>query len=135
MATIADISLNDGATTPVVHTFKVKSNDGGVSRFEDRSTGIPVGYSVLAITTEDTTNVRKVNIDVRIPTLEAVSGANASGFTPAAKVAYTTRVKAEFFLPQRGTNAERKNILAYLANCLANTTVKSIVTDGEEFTG
>lgn len=135
MATIADIILNDGAATPVAHTFKVKMNDAGVSRFEDRSAGIPVGYGILIVQTEETTNVRKVTLELRCPTLEAVAGANSAGFTPAAQVAYTTRVKAEFFLPQRGTTAERKNILAFLSNGLSNTTIESIITDGEEFTG
>lgn len=135
MANLADIILNDGAATPVAHTFKVKMNDGGVSRFEDRAAGIPVGYGILIVKTEETTNVRKVTLELRIPTLEAVAGANSAGFTPAAQVAYTTRVKTEFFLPQRGTTAERKNILAFLSNGLSNTTIKSIITDGEEFTG
>lgn len=135
MATIADIILNDGAATPVAHTFKVKMNDAGVSRFEDRSAGIPVGYGVLIVQTQETTNVRKVTLELRLPTLEAVAGANSAGFTPAAQVAYTTRVKAEFFLPQRGTTQERKNILAFLSNGLSNTTIRSIITDGEEFTG
>lgn len=135
MATIADIILNDGAATPVARTFKVKMNDAGVSRFEDRSAGIPVGYGILIVQTQETTNVRKVTLELRLPTLEAVAGANSAGFTPAAQVAYTTRVKAEFFLPQRGTTQERKNILAFLSNGLSNITIRSIITDGEEFTG
>lgn len=135
MATIADIILNDGAATPVAHTFKVKSNDMGVSRFEDRASGIPVGFGLMIVKTEETANVRKVMLEYKLPTLEAVSGANAAGFTPAASVAYVTRVKVEFFLPQRGTTQERKNVLAFLSNGLSNTTIKSIIVDGEEFTG
>lgn len=135
MATFADIILNNGAATPVAKTFKVKMNDNMTSLWEERSGGIPLGYALLKVQTKDTQTVRKVMIWIAIPTLEAVAGANGAGFTPAAKVAYTHRSYQEFILPQRGTLDERKNLIAFHTNGLSNTTVKTVVQDGEEITG
>lgn len=135
MATFADIILNDGAATPVAHTFKVKMNDNMVSLWEDRSGGVPIGYATVKVQTKDTPNVRKVMLWIAMPTLEAIAGSNSSGFTPAQKVAYTHRSYQEFILPQRGTLAERKNIIAFHVNGLANATIKSVIQDGDEITG
>lgn len=135
MATFADIILNDGLATPVAHTFKVKINDNRMSTWEDRVNGIPLGYSVVKLTTSDTDTVRKVKISVAMPTLEAVSGANQAGFTPAATIAYIHRATLEFILPQRGTLAERKNLLAFLTNSLSNATIIGVIRDGDEISG
>lgn len=135
MPTFADIVLNDGQATPVAHTFKVKLNDMMQSLWEDRVGGIPVGYATVTVKTEDTSSVRKVRLWVTIPTLEAISGANASGFTPAQKKAYDHRSYQEFFLPQRGTLAERKNLVAFHCNLLLNTGILAVIRDGEEYTG
>ena len=135
MPTIADIVLNDGQATPVAHTFKVKMNDMQQSLWEDRVGGIPIGYATVMVKTEDTKSVRKVRLWVTIPTLEAISGANASGFTPAQKKAYDHRSYQEFFLPQRGTLAERKNLMAFHSNLLLNTGILAVIRDGDEYTG
>lgn len=135
MPSFADIILNDGQATPVAHTFKVKLNDLKQSVWEDRVGGIPVGYAVITVKTEDSASVRKVRIWVTIPTLEAISGVNASGYTPAQKKAYDHRSYQEFFLPQRGTAAERKNLVAFHTNLLLNTGLLAVIRDGEEYTG
>lgn len=135
MATFADIVLNDGQATPSPKTFKVKLNDNMVSVWEQRDLGVPIGYATVRVQTKDTATVRKVTLSIAVPTLEAVSGANPSGFTPAPKVAYVHRVNVEFILPQRGSTQERKNIKAFVTNLLGNGTVTSIVNDGEEITG
>lgn len=135
MPTFADIILNNGEPTPVAKTFKVKLNDNRVSTWEDRSLGIPVGYAIVRLQTSESDTVRKVKISVACPTLEAVAGANGSGFAPASAVAYVHRCTTEFILPQRGTLAERKNILAFMLNALANATIVAVVRDGDEISG
>lgn len=135
MPTIADFIIKDGKATPADHTFKVKKNDNGVSLFEDRAAGIPVAYNVIRVTTEDTQTVRKVIIDLYVPTLEAVGGTNSAGYAPAQKVAYTHRKSETFFLPQRGTLAERTDLLAFDVNLKANAAIRSIILHGDEFTG
>lgn len=114
MANFANLSINDGQATPVAHTFATKSNDGRVTVYEDRFTGIPVAYGKLIIRTSETSDQRIVKCDILVPTLEAVSGANAAGFTPAAKVAYQNIGKLEFRTSLRSTLQERKSIVAFV---------------------
>lgn len=135
MPTFADIVLNDGQATPVAHTFKVKLNDNMQSLWEDRVGGIPIGFATITVKTEDSASVRKVRIWVSVPTLEAISGANVSGFTPAQKKAYEHRSYQEFFLPQRGTRAERENLVAFHVNLLGDAGLLAVLRDGDEYTG
>lgn len=135
MASFADILLADGLATPETHTFKTKTSSGRVATWEDRVSGIPVGYNKLVVETKDNETVRRVKLSVAVPTLEAVSGSNASGFTPAATVAYIHRVNVEFMLPQRGIAQNRKDILAFAQNALHNAILAAIITDGDEIAG
>lgn len=135
MPALSNLVLNDGQATPVAHTFRPKSNDLRTTVYEDRSIGIPIGFPRIVINTEDTPVIRKVTYAVSVPTLEAPAGANAGGFTPAAKVAYTHRANVEFKLPQRGTAQERKNLKAYLTQLLITRLVADMIEDGDEITG
>lgn len=135
MTTFANFIANDGAATPVAHTFSTKSNDLHQTVWEDRSSGVPIGYAKAILKTADLASVRKVDLGISVPTLEAVSGANSLGFTPPATVAYTHRVDINFKLPQRGTLQERKDLYAYAVNMLALALFKGIVRDGEEISG
>lgn len=135
MANFAALSISDGQATPVAHTFATKSNDGRVTVFEDRATGIPVAYGKLIIRTSETSDQRVVKCDILVPTLEAVSGANAAGFTPAAKVAYQNIGKLEFRTSLRSTLQERKNIVAFVKNAAALSLISSVVVDSDEISG
>lgn len=72
---------------------------------------------------------------VEMPTLEAISGVNTAGYTPAQRRAYVHRSYQEFYLPMRGTLAERKHLVAFHTNFLANPTMLLVVREGEEITG
>lgn len=135
MPAFANLVIADGQATPVNHTFATKTNDQRVTVWEDRIGGIAIGYPKIKAKTSESDVIRRVKFDISIPVLEAVSGANPSGFTPAAKVAYTVPFNGEFLLPTRCTLADRDNILAYARNFLALTVMKNVVVNGEEFTG
>lgn len=135
MPVFSAVTIVDGKSTPVTHTFGTKQNDNRVSSWEDRAGGIPIGYPLLKITTGDSAAVRRISFDLAIPTLETVSGANPSGFTPAPRVAYTHRFKGEFLLPQRGVTAERNDILVMAKNLLLSAIANAVVVNGEEFSG
>lgn len=135
MASFANVTLNDGLATPVAHTFAVKSNDNQVSTYEDRVGGVPVGFGKLIFRTSETAEQRTVKIDILVPVLEAVSGANAAGFTPPAKVAYQNLGKLEFRTSLRSTLQQRKDIVAYVKNAAALALVGSLVADSEEISG
>lgn len=135
MAVFANIVLNDGAATPVAHTFAVKSNDNSVTTFEDRVGGVPIGYGKLIFRTSETSEQRTVKVDIVVPVLEAVSGANAAGFTPPAKVAYQNIGKLEFRTSLRSTLQQRKDLVAYVKHAAALTLLSSIVADSENISG
>lgn len=136
MATFANIVINDGQAAPVAHTFAVKSNDLRVTKYEDRVGGVPIGYGKLEIVTKDINkNNRRVSLSIEVPVLEAVSGANPQGFTPAASVNHFEKVDVNFTLNSRSTTQNRKDILAYAKNALALALMTSLVVDGEEISG
>lgn len=132
MPAFANILINDGAATPVTHTFAIKSNDAQVSTYEDRASGVPIGYGKLIIRTADTTEQRTVKVDVLVPVLEAVAGANINGFTPPAKVAFQNIGKFEFRTNMRSTTQQRKDLVAYVKNAVGLALISSLVVESEE---
>lgn len=135
MPAFANIVLNDGLATPVARTFAVKNIVGSESSYERRDSGVPIGYSTIKISTTETKDkigMRRVKMTCAVPVLEAVSGVNSSGFTPAAQVAYTDRFSIEFMTHPRSTSNDRKDLIAFAKNLLALALTSSIVVDGEE---
>lgn len=131
MATFANLSLNDGLATPVAHIFAVKSNDNNVSVYEDRVVGVPAGYSKVIARISETSDQRTVKFDILVPILEAVSGANAQGYTPPAKVAFQALCKVEFRTSMRSSLQQRKDIVAYVKSLVNSALVSSVVVDTE----
>lgn len=134
MPAISNITLADGQTTPVNHTFAVKGIVGRMATFEDRVAGVAVGYKPLTIsTTESATSVyRRIRMKIVDPVLEAVSGVNSQGYTPAAKEAFNNYVNIEFVIHERANSQNKKDLLAYAKNLLATALATSIIVDGEE---
>lgn len=135
MAAFADLTINDGAATPVARTFKVKKTVGTKSSWEERSGGVPVGYWRLDSETRDTTELRRVKLHAVLPVLEAVSGANPSGFIPAPAVAYSNFVNIEFGMSQRSSQLDRNHLYATAKNALALAIFGGMITSGDEIAG
>lgn len=135
MPAIADIVLKNGAATPVDKTFKAKSVVGTIAKWENRDAGVPIGYKRLALETKDSASSRRVKVQVSCPTLEAVSGANPSGFVPAPAVAYTLQGSADFLISTRASDAEVADLLAFLYNSLADALFKQVIVNRDEIVG
>lgn len=131
MAAFAPIVINDGATTPVAHTFSPVNIDvSGVAKFADRVTGISIGFPVLTLLVKNpskTSRNYRVSGKVVVPTLEVTAPSTATGIQPAPTKAYDLLGTFEFVLPERSTKAERDNLLAYVKNFLANSNVTNAV--------
>lgn len=100
MPAISDIVINDGAADV---TFSVKTTDGRVATFLDRSAGVPLGYGQLTIgVTEpnDTKAPLKHTTNFRIPEVSSVDGSM--------QVARLNSYKQEFFWSQSSTLADRQ---------------------------
>jgi len=133
MSAIAPIVINDGQGTPLAHTFAPVTIDAaGVAKWADRSGGISVGFPGLTYSLKSpsgASNSYKMTAKVVLPVLEQTSPSTSTGIQPAPTVAYNLIANVELVLPERSTLADRKNLIAFVRNYLANATV---ITAGVE---
>lgn len=117
MANIANIVVFDGATTPVVHTLIPISveRDQKSGRIEamwrEQVASLPTYAQVtfrVTLTRTNKSGVWHADARVEVPVMEAVAGANASGYTAAPKVAYTDTTGIYGHYSERGTIAGRR---------------------------
>jgi len=127
MTAIAALTINDGAATPVAHTFSPVNIDAtGVAKWADRSSGIALGYPVVTFSMRQPNKASrnyKVTTKVVYPVLEQTSASTATGIQPAPTKAYDLVFNGEFILPERSTLAQRNDLFAYVKNYFANAAV------------
>lgn len=132
MSAIAPIVINDGASTPVAHTFApVTIDSSSVAKWADRSGGVSIGFPGLSYSLKNPSNGSanyKLQAKVVLPVLEQTSPSTATGIQPAPTVAYNLIANIELVLPERSTLADRKNLVAFVRNYLAN----AVITNGVE---
>lgn len=142
MPAIAAITLLNGESTPVSHTFNPLGQDSktGIWWFEDQSPRVSatasIGFPRIGIRTKREmevvagqsakSTVARVEVTIALPQLETL-GSSSSGFTPAPTVAYVDRVQITFILSSRNALADRKDSLAYSKNILTNPLVVDLV--------
>lgn len=134
MPAFTALTINDGLATPVAHTFAQKTLIGTEATYVDRASGITVGYPTVVVNSmppTKTSRLSKVRIKVVLPVLEVVNASTYNGITPAPTKAYDLTFDAMFFLPERCTLAQRKDILAYAKNLMANALTTSLVETQE----
>jgi hypothetical protein len=131
MSAQANITINDGQATPVAHTFSARGADMKMALWTDVSGGIGIGMGKISLSYAQgakSADAFKTEMRITIPTLETISGSDG-GYTPSPKVAYNSFAKVEIVCPNRSTLQERKNILAYVKNALANAVISDTVQD------
>lgn len=125
MSAIAAIVINDGAATPVAHTFNpVASSPDALYR--ENISGLALtgqGTLKLAVVGDKGNGLNKVRLTIDLPALEVVTGQNSLGYSAAPKVAYSDKVNVDFILPSRATSQQRKDLRVLLINALANAQV------------
>jgi hypothetical protein len=112
MSAIANIVLQDGAGTPVTHTY-FPITSGATSSWRENFVGLPlIGQPVITMVVKEDkkSGLNRVMGVFQLPALETATGANAAGYTAAPKVGYVNSFKYEFILPARGTGAQRKDL-------------------------
>lgn len=132
----ANIVINDGASTPLAHTFNPAGETNGVHMFENRASGQPIGFERLTLSVrppgDRSRGVYKVVGKLQSPILEQTSPSTASGIQPAPIVAYTTTGEFSFLMPTRGTKQQRKDARILLINALQNALVVALTDDLED---
>lgn len=137
MPQASNIVINDGATTPVAHTFVPIGKDAkGVMWFEQT---LPAPVNALGAKRIGYRQVRgefgkqlsaagKAIYTLHVPTLESLA-TNDAGFMPAPTVAYKEMARIEFDLAERSTPQERKDTRVLAMNLLGHAlTVANIDT-------
>ena len=124
MAQATAIILNDGQATPVAVTFNPESVTPGLSVFADRATGISQAFRRLKISNAFVGGKSKVNrakLSFEIPVTTIANGVTMT--------AYTLRANLDVILPDGATDAQRKDLYAFIRNGLANALITGAMRD------
>lgn len=128
MPAIATMTINDGQGTPVAHTFSPASQQGTRVTWADRSPTIPAGFRTISHEFKEPTGGRTVyshNLAFVVPVVATVDGVDTVTGYESATVVLNCRPNS--------TLQNRKDLMAYVANCLANANVKAAVENVEPF--
>jgi len=113
------------ATISYDKTFDPAGKDlKGVSRWEDRSGGIAVGYPTLTMSLRRPTvgsRMYKVTAKLALPTLEVTAPTTVTGIQPQPTKAYDCACVMEFMLPERSTLAERTALFNHVHSLFVTT--------------
>lgn len=129
MSTQANITVFDGAATPVSHTLAPKDNcvlkDGTrMASWIEVNPVLPENAKIVMLVKQKTlpNGVVETTTEVYTPVMETASGQNASGYTAFPKVAFYDRDRhVKFVHPRSSVNSRRLNT-QMLRNLLTNTT-------------
>lgn len=133
MPASANITISDGQTTPVAHTFAPAKTSADYSLHEDRISGLYIGYNKLTMSlTRPNAKSRNIKLMVKVetPKLETL-GTSASGFTPPPTVAYRPVCEVVFTFPERCALQDRKDLQAFVKNMFSNAFLTSAVENFE----
>lgn len=137
MSAIANITVFDGAATPVTHTLTAisvtRKGNEVVADWREVSLTVPAYASIRASVklTLLKSGVYKAEARVVVPVMEAVNAQNAAGYTAAPKVAYENTYICTSFFHQRSTVTDRRLGRQILVNLLNNvSTTVAAATSG-----
>lgn len=123
MSQQAQIIAYDGASTPVQHTLvptgvQPMADGGYTADWREMSLSLPANVQINARMTKRIlkSGIERVALELRIPVQETISGANASGYTAAPKIAHILQGGLVFYFNERATPAERRLIRQLLLN-------------------
>jgi len=123
MAAQASITVFDGASTPISHTFTgeevARLADGSVvAKWKETSLTLP-DYACNRITMSKRklkNGVTRLEVAVEIPVMEAVNAQNSSGYTAPPKVAHVVKESIVVFRHERSTETDARLARQLLVN-------------------
>lgn len=131
MAQLSNITVFDGAATPVSHTLVGTSlsreKDGTTALWRENSFSVPLDAQVACSMSLQKlkSGVWRSELRIVVPTMESVSGQNSSGYTAAPKVAYEDTYVMVGFHSSRSTVSSRRLARMLLVN-IANNVSTSV---------
>ena len=132
MAQVTSIVINDGATTPVAHTFAPSRVAADLVSYQDRSAGIVAGFNILTIGTrfaDKKNGAQKVTVRLALPTLAVTAPTTTTGIQTVPVAAYECFASIEFVLPSPSSVQNRKDLLALVKNLMANGAIDNAVVN------
>lgn len=137
MSSIADITVYDGAATPVAHVLKAISvtKDKGVveALWREDLAGIPIYAQIRAKLRlmKLKSGVYRSEQVVEVPVMESVGAQNSAGYTAAPKVAYTNTIVLLGLFHERSDTTGRRLIRQLALNMATNlSTSNAAATTG-----
>jgi len=124
MPAVDNLTVNDGAATPVAVTFHPESVSGGNATFRDDRNGISALMPRIIVQFSPASANRpsnRVSFRVNYPVKKTVDGVEM--------LDKILRSETNFVLPDGATTQERKDLLAFHVNALSNALIKSVVED------
>ncbi|UUW21365.1 MAG: hypothetical protein [Sanya fiers-like virus 36] len=126
MSNIANITVYDGAATPVAHTLVAESvtrqGQRITAKWSEKLAGVPeyAQVRVMASLEKMPSGTYKAYERVEIPVMESISGQNAAGYTAAPKVAYVDRTDIIGYYSERSIVAGRRSSRQLAINLAGN---------------
>lgn len=130
----AQITINDGKSTPVAHIFSPQRIDPatGIATWNERNTDTMVGNPALSFSMRpDNGKLRTSKGEIKL-TLPKVALETINGVT-STKVLDTAIGKIELVIPTNTTAQERKDLRVMLSNALLNATFAQAFDNVENF--
>jgi hypothetical protein len=145
MSTGGNLVVADATSpTPVSHTYTWDGVDpSGISLWEDRSAGVPIGYWTLNLSVQKprrpsrstaksqqaAVGSYRVRFVIKQPYLENVTNATVSGIAPAPTISYTNVCDGTFVIPERSSLLSRQHIAKMVPILLQMDAFKLAITD------
>lgn len=126
MPAIATLTVNDGQASPVAHSFDPVTTDGSLAKWADRSPSIPAGFRTISEEVLPPANGRtvyKITFGYYNPTVATVDGSD--------QVVRFSSAQVVLNIAPDSSLQERKDLLAYVANSLGLSTIKTSVQNLE----
>lgn len=127
MSAIANITIADGAATPVNHTFvPVQTSPNPIWSDSDAAKAYKASqyrFTAVRKTTDSTKGLTRVRMTLVLPTM----GTGVA--LPASEVDYSHQSTVEFIMPVRGLKQERKDLRVLTRNVLADAQVIDMIDE------
>jgi hypothetical protein len=131
MSAQANITINNGAGTPVAKTFnpkgaKKQADGKDIAIWRDQSAGLAIGYPSITEQHSDANSngVEKFRYVIDLPVV-------ATPVNEAPSVSYRPQAFIEVMVPQSATPAELADIVAFTKNFVALTYFSDAITKRE----
>lgn len=120
----ANLTVYDGANTPVAHPFTATGTTPDRATWQELNSAIPSSAQARVKFTKSTTKGGQTVMAIRIevPIQEVVTGANSEGYTAAPKVAFVETAEFRVFAHPRSTPTGRRNVRQLMINWLNQNT-------------